>query len=400
MSTELINRNADLEKLRDEGYNIEIRDGHLLVRDVPYLDESRAIKRGTLLSPLTLAGDKTVQPKRHTAMFTGEYPHSSDGKPIKGIECGTRNERVVAGLTVCYDFSAHKLDASGNKVPYDDHYEKMTSYVRRLAHPAASVDPGATAQVYRVFSASADDDSPFEYIDTASARAGITEMQRKLLGCRLGIIGVGGTGSYVLDLVAKTPVREIHLFDDDVFLTHNAFRSPGAASISELRAIQPKVEYFRKKYSAQKRRIIAHTEQISSDNLNLLDVLDFVFICLDSGRWKRDIVDHLEAVGKPFIDVGMGVTSVNGMLRGSIRTTTSTPEKREHIRENARYSLEGDAAEDEYSRNTQIAELNALNASFAVIRWKKFMGFYMDQLREHHSVYRMGLNRILNEDVI
>ena len=123
---------------------------------------------------------------------------------------------------VCYEFSAHKLDDQGNKVRYKDHYEKMTSYVRRLSHPAASVDPGATAQTYRVLEP-VDEDSPFEYLDTASARAGITEMQSKLTECRLGIIGVGGTGSYVLDFVAKTQVLEIQIFDDDLFLSHTLF---------------------------------------------------------------------------------------------------------------------------------------------------------------------------------
>jgi hypothetical protein len=37
--------------------------------------------------------------------------------------------------------------------------------------------------------------------------------------------GLGGTGSYILDLVSKTPVNEILLFDSDDFLQHNAFRS-------------------------------------------------------------------------------------------------------------------------------------------------------------------------------
>ena len=57
----------------------------------------------------------------------------------------------------------------------------------------------------------------------------------------------------------------------------------------------------------------------------------------------------------------------------------------------------GSRGEDEYSRNTQIAELNSLNATLAVIKWKKIMGFYLDQANEHHSIYRVGLNRILNE---
>ena len=125
MLTELIDLNPDLKRLRDEGYDIEIRDGHLLVRDVPYLDDAGAIRRGTLLSPLKLAGDRTIQPNKHTVMFTGEFPHSSDGKPLTGIECGERNERIVAGLMVNYDFSARKLDQNGKKVPYQDYFEKM-----------------------------------------------------------------------------------------------------------------------------------------------------------------------------------------------------------------------------------------------------------------------------------
>ena len=56
----------------------------------------------------------------------------------------------------------------------------------------------------------------------------------KLMNHKVAIIGLGGTGSYILDMLAKTPVSEIHLFDGDDFLTHNAFRSPGAASLDDL----------------------------------------------------------------------------------------------------------------------------------------------------------------------
>ena len=47
------------------------------------------------------------------------------------------------------------------------------------------------------------------------------------------IVGLGGTGGYLLDLLAKTPIEEIHLYDDDIFGTHNAFRAPGAASLDD-----------------------------------------------------------------------------------------------------------------------------------------------------------------------
>ena len=69
----------------------------------------------------------------------------------------------------------------------------------------------------------------FHYLDTASSRAEIRVASAKLAIERLAIVGIGGTGSYVLDLIAKTPVREIHLYDGDVFLNHNGFRAPGAS---------------------------------------------------------------------------------------------------------------------------------------------------------------------------
>ena len=46
----------------------------------------------------------------------------------------------------------------------------------------------------------------------------------------------------------------------------------------------------------------------------------------------------------------------------------------------------------------KIAELNALNACFAVIRWKKLSNFYIDQENEHHSSYSIGISKIYNED--
>ena len=67
----------------------------------------------------------------------------------------------------------------------------------------------------------------------------------RLAGERVAIVGLGGTGSYVLDMVAKTPVRQILLFDDDESLQHNAFRSPGTPTLDELLKAPKKVEYLK-----------------------------------------------------------------------------------------------------------------------------------------------------------
>jgi hypothetical protein len=54
--------------------------------------------------------------------------------------------------------------------------------------------------------------------------------------------------------------------------------------------------------------------------------------------------------------------------------------------------------ENEYNRNIQIADLNALNAALAVIKWKKLAGFYRDDRHEHHATYTVAANMLLSED--
>ena len=61
--------------------------------------------------------------------------------------------------------------------------------------------------------------------------------------------------------------------------------------------------------------------------------------------------------------------------------------------------LQGHAqAIHEGSSNIQVADLNALNAVMAVIKWKKIRGFYRDLEHEHHSTYTTDGNMLLNSD--
>jgi hypothetical protein len=82
-------------------------------------------------------------------------------------------------------------------------------------------------------------ESVFNYLDTAATKAGIIAANKQLEAGKTGIVGVDGTGVYVLDQVVKTPVPEIHLFDGDVFLNHNAFRSPRWVRSKYARTVGP-----------------------------------------------------------------------------------------------------------------------------------------------------------------
>lgn len=390
MSHRLINRSPDLKKLRDEGYDLEIRNGFLLVKDVPYVNSGKEVKRGILVAKLCLAGDVTTRPDDHVAYFAGEHPCYADGRELEKIKHGSSQQVLAEGVTVQHSFSAKPKPADN----YEDYYAKVSTYAAIFGGQARQLDPDATAKTYPAIKAESEEESVFNYIDTASSRAEIGLITQKLAKKKIAIVGTGGTGAYVLDGVAKTPVDEIHLFDKDVFSQHNAFRAPGAPSIEELGEKLSKVAYLKRIYSKMHRGIVAHEAFLDGDNIEQLRGFDFVFLCLDRGSTKRVIVTKLEEFGIPFIDVGMGICETDGALSGILRVTTSTPDNRDAARERIPFS-DGDG-HNEYARNIQIAELNMVNAGFAILRWKKYCGFYHDLDQEYQTTFTINGNMLLN----
>jgi len=391
MSQQLISRSPDLKQLRDDGYNVVVKGTYLLINSVPYINHNKEIKFGTLVSELTMAGDIATTPHTHVAYWAGDYPCNKDGSKIRQIKHQSVNQALVEDLVVNHSFSS-KPDGG-----YKDYYVKMTTYAAIISSPAHSMDPNVKAHIFPVIPTK-EEESVFHYFDTASSRAGINIITKKLEIEKVCIVGVGGTGSYVLDLIAKTPAKEIYLFDGDEFLNHNAFRSPGAPSVDELTKKSKKVVYFKELYSKMHRNIIDHDCYIDASNIDHLQGMDFVFLCLDSGENKQLIIEKLDEWGKPFVDVGMGVNIVDDSLRGILRVTSSTIKKRDHIKK--RISFSDNGGNNDYSRNIQIADLNALNAALAVIKWKKICGFYQDLENEHFSAYTINGNSLINEDQI
>ena len=106
MSRELFSRNADLKRLRDEGYFVEVRGALLLMREVPYVDAGKRVRRGTIVSGLTMAGDVTKKPDSHQVWFDGEFPCNADGTPLKGIGNASGSYDLGSGVTAKHHFSS------------------------------------------------------------------------------------------------------------------------------------------------------------------------------------------------------------------------------------------------------------------------------------------------------
>ena len=216
---------------------------------------------------------------------------------------------------------------------------------------------------------------------------------------KVTIVGLGGTGSYILDLIAKTPIREIHLVDGDKFVQHNAFRAPGAASFETLGQSPSKVDYYAGIYANMRRGIVPHELFLEEDNIDLLAGSDFVFMCVDKPAVRKLVFDFLIQNKIPFVDVGMELEYIEEeqCLIGDCRTTLCTPEKADHL--SRRVSVRDAVADDIYDANIQVAEMNALNATLAVIKWKKFCGYYQDLYREHHTTYSLNTHHVTRDEL-
>ena len=389
MLQQLINHSPDLKRLQDEGYELEVKGGYLLIHHMPYVTHLREVKYGIMVSELSLANSqRTIKPSTHVINFIGEYPCNADGSIITAIQ---HSNQQNLGHEIVINFSFSNKPQNG----YADYYEKVSTYGTIISSPAKSIDPLVTEKTFRIRENEIDTDV-FQYIDTNSGRAKINLINEKVKGQKIAIIGLGGTGAYILDLLSKTPVSEIHIYDGDVFSQHNAFRSPGAAGKEDLDTVPSKVDYYFNQYSKIHQKITAHHNYVSKDNMKELSTMSFVFICIDNDVSRKLIIQFLLKSNIPFIDVGLGVNAVNDTLIGTVRVTTGTHEKNNHLVDRIPFVDEGN---NDYNTNIQIAELNCLNAVLAVIKWKKMCGFYQDLREEHHSTYSINVNQLTSDEV-
>lgn len=383
MSSSLISRSPHLQRLRDEGFTLEVAHGHLLVRDVPYVNAAREVKSGTLVFALELTSNVAIRTDDHTAYLIGDLPCNANGAPLSRILNHSNETHLAPGIVANHYFSA-KPRGGG----YKDYYEKITAYVNMLAAHAAAVDPTATAKVFKPF-LSEPDESPFVYADSASTRAGIAVATSRIAGQRVAIVGLGGTGAYVLDLVSKTPAADIHLYDGDVLQQHNAFRYPGAVAFEALASQPFKVDYLAGEYRRLHRGIHAHPVMIDESNVAELANYDAVFVCVDNSRARRLIADTLARSNAVMFDAGMGIRLTDSSeLYGIVRLSTLDSVSAVEATKSMPMSAEDD--DNLYGTNVQVADLNCLNAYLAVEAWKKRFGFYFGRRRAHLTTYTTG----------
>lgn len=386
-----------IQKLLDDGYELEILHQHLLVHSIPFVNQKKELSTGTLAAAYTGTRQAGVaaSPKDHTMWFQGELPHhAASGKSMSEVINHSNAQNLFEGFD-----GKHYFSNKPNGVAPSNYYDLVTHYHSLLRAEAQQIDPNADGRTGKV-RPNRDPESVFHYPDTASCRAGITALSQRLLGYRIAIVGLGGTGSYILDMIAKTPVKEIHLFDGDTFDSHNAYRSPGTATLEDVNRLENKAVFYEDRYRKFRKGIISHPYKITEENLAELDNFDFIFVSIDKGPARKLICEYLRSKGIRFIDTGIGMKlhKLDGtpdQLSATCRITACTPEKNDHLSRCLDYGAED---EDLYDSNIQVAEMNALNAAMAVFRWKQIVGFYQDQARAHNLTLATSLQSLHREE--
>lgn len=372
----LASRNPFVDSLLKGGYDVGFINGHLVIFGIPYLNAAGELCHLDMISSLDLREEHLIDaPSDHKVYFAGDRPCNVDGSPIAA---GYSAEARVVSDTIA---GTHMLSSkpSGMRA-YVSIEEKITQYLNLITSPAVhkyNATPRRALVKHRENAP-----SPLCFPDTLSARDGVVELSQRLRGVKVAIVGCGGTGAYVLDFIAKTHVQEIHLFDDDVVHVHTLFRLPGM--FGEQHLGMAKVDALCQAYAAFHAGITPHVARVDGANLADLAAFDFAFICVDDGPSRVAIAQFCHDASIAFVDVGMGLNKNDNGLYGFVRTAGGELGDFDRIK-GTPFLPAQNAHDREYRAQPQLAELNALNAAMAVIRFKQRMRVY-DRLTESAAV--------------
>lgn len=360
----------DVQRLVEDGLTVIIDGQYIIVDRVPYVAAGPVVSWGAIISAYDakdgVKGD-------HTVWFTGSIPHTAKGESLQHILIADTTPATIAGRQVLcrMSYKSERPDTLEN------FYTKLTHYIRKLHGYVHELDPTASASGTGTLSVR-QPRSVFHYPNMAIARAGLDAYDDKLKLPKIAIIGLGGTGSYILDALAKTPVEEIHLYDDDTVDAATVYRMPGALTAEEAQQQLRKTDYLKSVYDRMRVGVKSHAVRIDQTNVNELNDCKFVFLAVDDGPSRGLVARHLAEKGIPFIDAGIGVDKApeSVKLLGRVRISAIDSQTKSLV---DKLPVADDREEAVYN-NIQVAELNALNAMLAVITYKQKIGFYAEEV--------------------
>ena len=304
---------------------------------------------------------------------------------------GSRIENYIGGDGRTWSTISIRKGGQGSPEEDESASDLIHRYARQIVGAVAAAGYSETASLTKR--------TPFKIPNTFEARAALAPVQDRIRDQRIAIIGLGGTGAYILDLVAKTPVMEIHLLDSDDVNWHNLMRAPGSPTAEEVEARHKgrlrKVDYYYYKYASLREGIHPHAIRVDSSatfgEFLAAHPIDHAFVCIDQladGDSPRQDVVYctLSKAAIPFIDSGVSITLDDRAVRGAV--TTSAYSAGSLAWKDAIPSARVNGNVPGY-RNVQLPEVNALAASLAVMEWRRRTDQYVSESASFLHKFRL-----------
>ena len=354
------------------GWTVEVGENRISVREVPYRKKDGEAGTCQVLvetqdDGLTMTAPENGSGAMHAAVLIGVSEgraYQATGEPVGNVVWTDNTSRCVISI---------KRDEG----EYVNAWHALFVYTATVA---GEVGLKERDQVERIFKFEIDGE------DSREMRA----WRNRARGQRVAIVGLGGVGLWILDLMSKTYVNEIRIWDGDVIEGRNLLRAPGWASQDAIG--ENKAQYFGEHYQQMRKGITIHAEYWqANDHADAFQDLDFVFVAIDKEETRTALCEKLVEAKIPFIDVGMGIELKQGQVRGSCQVffTGEDPERwRIGIP-----TVEGAGEKDYY--DLQLADMGALNAALAVGTWRRHIGQYEAEEKNWLIRYLMESNDLI-----
>jgi molybdopterin/thiamine biosynthesis adenylyltransferase len=132
--------------------------------------------------------------------------------------------------------------------------------------------------------------------------------QRALSALRVGVIGLGGTGSQVSQQLAHLGVRELVLVDDDRVEFSNLARLAGGTwrdAVRRRRKTTVARRYIRRLRRTTRVRVVGNLRSYAA--LSVLGELDLIVGCVDNDGARLVLTELAAAHLVPYVDIGVGI---------------------------------------------------------------------------------------------